>query len=144
MLLAVLMSLIAGFFAPPQAPASPSTTAGALDYEFFKARVQPIFLNKKPGNARCYVCHRGSGGTQYLQLLSPGATSWDEEQSRKNFESVKRFVVPGAPTRSRLLMHPLTEEAGGDEFHGGGRHWTSQQNAEWQTLAAWVRGETAK
>jgi hypothetical protein len=112
----------------------------SLDYEFFKARVQPVFLKKRPGNARCLVCHRG-GGVTYLQPLSPGATSWDEEQSRKNFDAVRRLVVPGAPLKSKLLMHPLAEEAGGDEFHGGGHHWKSQDDPEWQTLAAWVRGE---
>ena len=52
-----------------------------------------------------------------------------------------RFVVPGRPLKSKLLIHPLAEEAGGDEFHGGGHHWKSQDDPEWQTLAAWVRGE---
>jgi len=112
----------------------------SLDYQFFKDRVQPIFLKKRPGNARCLVCHR-SGGVTYLQPLSPGATTWDEEQSRKNFEAVKRFVVPGNPLKSKLLMHPLAEEAGGDDFHGGGHHWKSQEDPEWQAMAAWVRGQ---
>ena len=31
--------------------------------------------------------------------------------------------------------------AGGDPFHAGGKHWTSRNDPEWQTLAAWVRGE---
>ena len=75
----------------------------ALDFEFFKARVQPIFLFKREGHARCYVCHRGTGtGNGYLQWLSPGATAWDEAQSQKNFESVKRFVVPGKPLKVDL------------------------------------------
>jgi hypothetical protein len=144
MLRVVLVSFVAALFAQ-QSPAPPApASAPALDYEVFKTRVQPIFLNKRPGNARCYICHRGTGGVNYLQVLSPGATTWDEEQSRKNFESVRRFVSPGNPTRSRLLMHPLAEEAGGDEFHGGGRHWTSQDNPEWKILAAWVRGEAGK
>jgi hypothetical protein len=145
----VLLLFVAGFFAgqapasSPPAPPAPAPAAGvSLDYEFFKTRVQPIFLTKRPGNARCYVCHRGGGGTTYLQVLSPGATMWDEEQSRKNFEAVRRLVAPGAPFRSRLLLHPLAEEAGGDEFHAGGKHWTSQNSPEWQTLAAWVRGQT--
>jgi hypothetical protein len=139
MFLTVLVAFVATLFAQQAPPASPTVT---LDYDYFKTRVQPIFLNKKPGNARCYVCHRGTGaGNGYLQVLLPGATTWDEEQSRKNFDAVRRFVVPGAPTRSRLLMHPLAEEAGGDEFHGGGRHWTSQDNPEWKILAAWVSGQ---
>ena len=139
-----LLMLAAVVAAPLVLPAqAPVLAPGiSLDYQFFKDRVQPIFLHKKPGNARCLVCHR-SGAVAYLQPLSPGATTWDEEQSRKNFEAVKRFVVPGNPLKSKLLMHPLAEEAGGDDFHGGGHHWASQNDPEWQTLAAWVRGQTA-
>ena len=114
-----------------------------LDFEFFKTRVQPIFLAKRPGHARCYVCH--SIGTPFrLERLSPGATTWNDDQSRRNFEAAQREVVPGNPLASRLLIHPLAEEAGGDPMHGGGKHWDSQDNREWQTLAEWVRGKKAR
>ncbi len=123
-----------------QQPASSPPSSPALDYEFFKTRVQPIFLAKRPGHARCYSCH--SQGTPFvLQQLSPGSTSWNEEQSRKNFEAVRRVVVPTAPLKSPLLYHPLEMEAGGDLFHNGGKHWTSQSDPEFQTLLAWVKGQ---
>src|SRR5678815_4562021 len=67
--------------------------------------------------------------------------TWTEEQSRKNFEAVRLKVIPGNPNSSRLLLHPLAPEAGGDPSHDGGRHWTSKNDPEWQTLAAWVRGD---
>jgi YVTN family beta-propeller protein len=122
-------------------PASAQSPAqSSLDYQVFKTRVQPIFLNKRPGNARCVSCHT-TGGAAYLQRLTPGQTTWDEEQSQKNFDRVKRLVVPGSPEKSRLLLHPLAVEAGGDEFHGGGKHFMSRDNAEWQVLAAWVQGD---
>jgi hypothetical protein len=79
-----------------------------------------------------------------LQRLTPGAAFWNDEQSRKNFEVAQRLVAPGDPEASRLLMHPLAEEAGGDLFHGGGKHWDSKNNPEWQTLAQWVRGQKAR
>jgi hypothetical protein len=41
-------------------------------------------------------------------------------------------------------MHPLAEEAGGDQMHSGGKHWDSQNNPEWQTLAEWVRGQKGR
>jgi YVTN family beta-propeller protein len=44
--------------------------------------------------------------------------------------------------KSKLLLHPLAVEAGGDPGHDGGKHWTSQDDPEWQVLAAWVRGDT--
>jgi hypothetical protein len=119
------------------APA-PAARAGALDFEVFRTRVQPVFLDKKDGHARCYVCH--SQGTGFrLQALSADAAAWNDEQSRKNFEAVQRLVVPGDPASSRLLMMPLATEAGGDPFHPGGKRWRSQQDPEWQALAAWVR-----
>ena len=111
----------------------------ALDYEYFKTKVQPVFLLKRPGHARCYVCHSFTT-TFRLERLSPGATSWNEEQSRRNYDSVKRLVVPGDPKASRLLTHALAEDAGGDEFHSGGKHWDSQSDPEWKTMADWVRG----
>jgi YVTN family beta-propeller protein len=120
-----------------------ATGAASLDYPFFRDRVQPIFLAKRPGHARCVTCHTGgSVGQARLQPLSAGETFWNEEQSRKNFETFSRYVVPGSIRASRILMHPLARSAGGDPFHAGGKHFQSQNDAEWQVLAAWVRGET--
>jgi hypothetical protein len=116
-----------------------STTAPTLDFEFFRTRVQPIFLKKRKGLARCYVCH--SQGTAFrLQHLSAGSASWNETESRRNFEATLPFVVPGNTLASRLLTMPLAAEAGGVAFHPGGKHWSSQDDPEWQTLAAWLRG----
>ncbi|MBZ5560776.1 MAG: hypothetical protein LAO77_26270, partial [Acidobacteriia bacterium] len=113
-----LLLLIAAWFA--QQPASPSVTPSTLDFEVFKTRVQPIFLARRGEHARCIACHTGGGQTPRLQRLTPGATSWNEEQSRKNFEEITRLVAPGDPLASRLLMHPLAPAAGGDPFHIGG------------------------
>jgi hypothetical protein len=77
-----------------------------------------------------------------LAPLAPGANGWSEVQSRQNFAVWKQFVVPGQPLKSIFLRHPLAAAAGGDRFHAGGKHWKSQSDPEWQTLAAWVNGET--
>ena len=66
---------------------------------------------------------------------------WTDDQSRKNFDVVKRFVLPGVPLKSRLLTMPLAADAGGVSFHPGGKHWTSQDDPEWRTLADWVEGK---
>jgi hypothetical protein len=118
--------------------AQPPAQASSLDFAVFRDRVQPILQAKRPGHARCISCHVGDTPMR-LQPLSPGSTTWDEEQSRKNFDAVARVVVPGNPLRSRLLVHPL---AGGDSFHIGGAQWTSQDDPEWQILADWVRRAT--
>jgi hypothetical protein len=125
-----------------QQPAPSSAGPASLNYEFFKTKVEPIFLAKRPGRARCVACHsRAGNNTAFrLQPLSPGSATWSEEESRKNFESTKVLVVPGNVERSRLLIHPLAEDAGGDFFHTGGKHFDSQNSAEWQVLKAWVMG----
>ena len=115
-----------------------------LDFEFFKSDVQPIFLEKRAGFTRCVVCHSDEGRVGFLEPLAPGAMAWDEEQSRSNFEAVSRLVTPGDPLGSRLLMHPLEPDAGGDEFHNGGRQFASQDDPQFRTIAAWVRGEQAR
>jgi hypothetical protein len=125
-----------------QQPAAAPVSSVSLDFEFFKTRVQPIFVAKRPGHARCIACH-GSGTPLRLQPLSPGSTTWSDEESRKNFEAVRRVVLPGN-ANSRLLIHTLDEKAGGDFYHSGGKHWSSQNEPEWQTLRAWVLGQTAK
>jgi hypothetical protein len=96
-------------------------------------------LKKRAGLARCFVCH--STGTNFrMQPLAPGSAAWSEEASRRNFEAVRRVVVPGDVEASRLLMQPLASEAGGDPFHPGGKHFASRDDPEWRALAAWVRG----
>jgi hypothetical protein len=124
-------------------PAAPSTASKSLNYEFFKDKVQPIFLAKRAGHTRCVVCHTINNAPFHLVPLSPGSTSWNETQSRQNFELVQRVAAPGF-LESPLLKHPLAQEAGGDPHHGGAQQFASQQEPEWQTLKAFIEGATVK
>lgn len=125
---------------PPPAPSSSDALAkDALDYEVFKNSVQPIFLKERPSHARCYGCHTAANRVFHLATLSPGLAEWTEEQSRLNFQNASQLVSPGNPQRSRLLMHPLSPEAGGDAFHSGGRQFATQEDPDWQAMANWVR-----
>jgi len=126
---------------------APSAAAQSLDFGFFRSRVEPILLKTRGDHARCYSCHEGANNGLKLESLSPGSTSWTEEQSRKNFQTISRIVVPGRPTSSRFLMHPLAPEAGGDPrpigMHHGGRQFETQDDPDWKTLAEWVSGAKA-
>jgi hypothetical protein len=135
-MLEILLIVLVGLFQPP-APAQAAT----LDFDYFRTKVQPIFLARRPGHARCYACH--SQGTPFrLQALPDGGQSWDDDQSRRNFEAALRVVVPGNPDKSALIRMPLATEAGGVRFHPGGKHWSSLSDPECQTIAAWIRGAT--
>ena len=131
--LALAAALLATSSAPRAAP--------PLDYAFFKARVQPIFLQKRDGHTRCYVCHAEGNNAFRLERLSPSASTWNEEQSRKNFEMASILVNPGDPATSRLLQQPLAPEAGGNVFHSGGRQFASKDDPSWKILVEWVNGE---
>jgi hypothetical protein len=124
-----------------QQPPPANTSTASLDFQFFKTKVQPIFLAKRPGHARCVSCHGSTTAPAIfrLQPLPPDQTSWTEEQSRKNFEVVSALVIPGS-LQSPLLTHPLAQQAGGDFFHSGGKHFNSQNDPEWLTLKAWAYG----
>jgi hypothetical protein len=117
-----------------------SPAVAGLDYEYFKTKVQPIFLAKREGHTRCVSCH-SKGTPMRIAELSPGATTWNEEQSKQNFAIVRTRVVPYNVAQSRLLIHPLLAEGGGDFYHSGGKHWNSFLNPEWQILANWVCGK---
>ena len=133
--------VMAALLAAAAASSIASRAAPALDYEFFKLRVQPIFLQKRDGHTRCYVCHAESNNAFRLERLSAGASTWSEEQSRKNFEMASILVNPGDPATSRLLQQPLAPEAGGNVFHSGGRQFASKDDPNWKILADWVNGQ---
>lgn len=133
-ILSTLTFFATSIFAQQSAPQT-------LDYEYFKARVQPIFMTKRDGHARCVSCH-SIRPNMHMQPLPEGSPTWSETDARANFAVASAYVVPGNPDASRLLRHPLAEEAGGDPHHDGGKHWTSKDDPEWQRLAAWVRGAT--
>ena len=145
----IVASAVALFTPAPLAAQESSASKPSLDYEFFKTQVQPIFLKKRvPDHARCYVCHETShhnGRDFFLERLADGASSWTEQQSRANFKVVSTFVTPGNPLTSMFAIMPLAPEAGGiADTHQGGRQFRSQDDPDWKTIAAWIRGEQAE
>ncbi|HZM48654.1 MAG TPA: hypothetical protein VFC14_27820 [Burkholderiales bacterium] len=116
----------------------------SLDYEYYKTRIEPIFLTKRDGHARCFVCHSDANNAFRLQHLAGKSKAWSDEESRKNFAVASALVTPGNPDKSHLLMYPLAPEAGGSIYHSGGRQFNSKNDPEWQTMAAWVNGARLK
>jgi hypothetical protein len=120
-----------------------SKAAGALDYEFYKAKVQPIFLIKRPGHAPCVMCHAGANNMLHLEKLPEGQTAWTEDQTRKNFDTVAKIVnAVDDPLTAKILVHPLAPEAGGDAFHSGGRQFADKKDPNYKIIAQWIEGAT--
>jgi hypothetical protein len=133
------LSAIVLLLTTPAAFAAEQVATPSLDFDYYRTRVEPIFLKKRPTHARCVVCHAGSTNAFHLEPLLPGHSTWTVEQSRRNFAMVSRLVIPGDPTASHFLLHPLAASAGGDAFHSGGRQFATQDDPDWRTLADWVR-----
>src|SRR5215470_3570225 len=68
---------------PATGTPAPTSTADELDFEFFKIKVEPIFLKERPGHAPCYGCHVLETREFHLEPLSQGSKNWSDEQSRK-------------------------------------------------------------
>jgi hypothetical protein len=140
---ACLFVAAAGSLWQAESQAAPSSAASAsLDYEFFKTKVEPVFLTKRPGHTRCVACHTQNNAPFHLVKPSPGAAAWNEQQSRQNFQLIQKVAIPGS-LDSPLVHHPLAEQAGGDPHHGGGQQFESQNDPAWQTLKAFVMGQKA-
>jgi hypothetical protein len=134
---AFLLMAAAGSFSQAQ-----SQPAASLDYDYFKTKVQPIFMTKRDGHTRCAYCHMQNNAPFHLVKLSPGAATWNEAQSRQNFQLIQRVAIPGV-LDSPIVKHPLAGQAGGDPHHGGGDQFESQNDPAWQTLKAFVMGAKA-
>ena len=141
LLVTVLLSVVfPGAETSGEPAAQQGSTTPTLDYDFYKARVEPLFLEKRPGHARCVACHIGATPMN-LTPLAKGSATWTEEETKKNFAAVQKVAFAGN-SKSMLLLHPLDEKAGGDFYHSGGKHWTSQSDPEWQLLRNFVMGQT--
>src|SRR4029450_171035 len=82
----VACCLIAGSAAAlAQGTPAASPPPATLDLAGFRDTVQPLFLDKKPGFARCYVCH-SQGTTFRLQRLPEGRTAYNDEETRENID----------------------------------------------------------
>jgi hypothetical protein len=88
------------------------------------------------------MCHAEANNMLRLQKLPHGQT-WSEEDTRKNFETVSKIVeAADDPLQSKILIHPLAPEAGGDPFHSGGRQFADKNDPNWKIIADWAKGAT--
>ncbi len=94
-----------------QSGKSSGPAQSSLDFETYRTRIEPIFLKQRQGGVRCYDCHSVLATRLRLEPLSPGNSAWTTEQSRRNFEVISQLITPSDPLKSRLLLHPLAQEA---------------------------------
>ena len=124
----------------PAAEFTPADEEVDLDFVFYRACVHPEVLSVgRYGQLPCTSCH--SGGSAAFAPVSASGGVLTVAEARQGFEALQRLILPGDPERSRFLLKPLHPEGGGSYAHNGVRRWQNRNDTEWQTLAAWVRGE---
>ncbi len=123
----------------PAAEFTPAEVRTTVDFEFYSACVLPNVLSVgNYGQLSCTSCHAG-GQAGFAPRGRGGPLT--EAQARQGFATLQRLMVPGDPEMSRFLLKPLHPDGGGSYAHNGVRRWQNRSDPEWQTLAAWVRGE---
>jgi hypothetical protein len=85
------------------------------DFAFFREKIEPVL------QAVCAQCHAGAGKGSFAIVARAPGVRISEADSRKNFEAVKRLIVPGKPEQSKFLLKPLAERDGGSPHEGGDR-----------------------
>src|SRR5688500_16558424 len=67
----------------------------ALDFEFFRACVQPVFSTAREGDIRCSNCH-ASGMIGFAPVPRAGST-WSDQEAKSAFQVLSRLIVGGNP-----------------------------------------------
>jgi len=110
-----------------------------LDFDFFRACVQPVFANPREGHIKCSNCH--AAGLIGFAPVPQNGDAWTDQEAKRAFSTISRLIVAGNPEQSRFLLKPLHPDGGGSYTHNGPRRWQSRDDPEFQMLAQWVRGQ---
>lgn len=124
----------------------------ALDAPYFRCRVQPLLTK----SCAAFACH--GDGRRFLRLYARNRLRLGGDETTRNartsdaeyaanFDGARALVDTNDPLGSFLLLKPLESAAGG-LYHrgalifGGGNVFTTRDDPDFQTLAAWVGGAT--
>jgi hypothetical protein len=115
------------------------------DFDAYRENVEPIFVRPRgypqgEPTAACVMCHVWQTSLRFaLEDMTEigGSWSWTDEQSMRNYEVVTQLVNASDPASSKLLLKPLSTDAGG-EGHTGGNYWNSTDDPEYQAILEWI------
>ena len=121
-------------------------TGQLLDYEYFKAHIQPILTAKGSDGLACVNCHANHTIFKLVEPDEYGVLA--EAHVRRNYASAIGVVNLKNPQSSLLVNKPTSRDdsAGiGDSqrfSHGGDLRWAAGNNSpEYRTILRWIQGE---
>ncbi|HTN42936.1 MAG TPA: hypothetical protein VMN77_03975 [Nitrospiria bacterium] len=116
--------------------------AGSLDYDEFKANIQPVFDSRGCSNSNCHYRDKnnpnsgGPGGS--LRIFNCKTDPCTEDQFRANFDSASGMTDIANPAGSKLLLKPLAVSAGGIQ-HLGGDIFPNTSDPDYLTILSWIQ-----
>ena len=125
-----------------QAPAGAQSFPMSTDVETYRDTVETVFMEDRGGTtsgyASCVMCHTWQTSIRFSLETPETDAGWTGEQSRRNLDVVGQLINTAAPESSRLLLKPLSGDAGGLP-HTGGTFWTSTDDPEYGRLLQWIQ-----
>ena len=112
------VALTPGIVAPVAAQ-----TLSTGELETYRGTVESVFMEDRGGTiggyASCVMCHTWQTSVRFSLETPNSNAGWSSEQSMRNFEVVSQLIDTADPESSRLLLKPLSPDAGGLTHTGG-------------------------
>ena len=112
------------------------------DVETYRNTVESVLMTDRGGTTRgyaaCVMCHTWQTSVRFSLETPESDSGWTSEQSRRNLDVITQLVNTETPDRSRLLLKPLSPEAGGLP-HTGGTYWESTDDPEYGAFLQWIQ-----
>ncbi|MDF1700705.1 MAG: hypothetical protein P1V36_06055 [Planctomycetota bacterium] len=126
----------AALFSQPRPSGAADEDEAPLDYRFYKTRVAPL-LHEQCGECHANPRKRSKVGKFFLSP-APGRRMRERFQER-NFKNVLRFVEPGDPSASLLLLKAIGPRNGGVTHEGGDILGTN--TPAYGAIIDWINGQ---
>ena len=112
---------------PTSVAAQTSAFPTDSDVETYRDTVESVFMKDRGGTtsrgeqsyAACVMCHTWQTSVRFSLETPESENGWTTDQSRRNLDVVGQLVNTANPESSRLLLKPLSTEAGGLPHTGG-------------------------
>ena len=125
-----------------QEPAGAQSFPTSTDVEIYRDTVETVFMEDRGGTtsgiASCVMCHTWQTSIRFSLETPETEAGWTSEQSQRNLDVIGQLINTADPASSRLLLKPLSGDAGGLP-HTGGTFWTSTDDPEYGRLLQWIQ-----
>ena len=93
---AAFLIALSGALTPAESAPAPNASSG-LDYDYFKTKVQPVFLTKRAGHTRCVVCHTQNNAPFHLVQIVGRRDELERTAVATEFSADPEGGDPGKP-----------------------------------------------